>query len=232
MVLFTLEIGLIRIDLDRTSLVVSFGPVCINSGCVYTACWIEPIRSGSIQKPSVNELLFSTFETMHIANVVLLINTHMDTQTAMHAPFLSSQHWNLSLPRTQQTYWYIQETIHVYMSKVENTGFHLLQQKATKTFCLQSKNFFLQSKVPRYFYQRTGTGTTARTGVTTRAATESSTANYTYTTPEWLHTVGAVNLVLGCSRDTLNAERDGKCQYLITRDVMSVSTMLVVSEIW
>ena len=29
----------------------------IDSGRVYTACWIEPIRSGSIQEPSVNGLL-------------------------------------------------------------------------------------------------------------------------------------------------------------------------------
>ena len=54
---FTLAIGSIRIGLDRTSLVVPSGSIWIDSGRVYTACWIEPIRSGSIQKPSVNGLL-------------------------------------------------------------------------------------------------------------------------------------------------------------------------------
>ena len=36
------------------------GSIWIDLGRIYTACWIEPIRSGSIQKPSVNGLLITT----------------------------------------------------------------------------------------------------------------------------------------------------------------------------
>ena len=76
---FTLAIGSIGIDLDRTKLMAPSGLIWFDSGRVYTACGIEPIWSGSIQKSSVNRLYVTYPSSVEIVLAHSYSNTREPT---------------------------------------------------------------------------------------------------------------------------------------------------------